>query len=507
MNNVLIIQHQQNIEEKQSFKVIRQSDGKTSGRVSLTAPYQVRVEGRPNSHLMQDLRWYLEDYLTLPTGAYPELAERILDTLRQWGEETFCNLFTNCTRGWYQEIRQTNLSKLTLKIASDDPAILSWPWEALCDPEGTTLAHVCRIERQLSQLHDPLPLSQGLPHDRINILLIISRPYGDQDVGYHALSRPIIELSRQQDSPVNIHLLRPPTFEQLQAELSNKQGFYHIVHFDGHGGYDSDIDVSLKPSRTTFKGAQGKLIFESSVGGEYPVAANQLTPLLSEYQIPIMVLNACQSARIEQSEDPFASVAGSLIKAGIRSVIGMSYNLWVSSAQEFFPAFYQRLFNCGDVSEAMRAGRKNMLSRPHRTSPLGNTRLQDWLVPILYQQDPLILNFANTTKPSAASLPTLPDEALQIGDYGFIGRDYAIHALERALQRQPQAGILINGISGIGKTALVRGFLHWLRDTNGLVDQVFWFNFNDIQSFDFVINKLVEVLFGRQDNATTQEDK
>nr|MCH9698525.1 CHAT domain-containing protein [Gammaproteobacteria bacterium] len=296
MHNTLIIKHQNSEQNNHSFCVVRQSDAKTSKPVTLTGPDSVQVDGRPNSTLTQDLRWYLEDYLKLPTGAYPDLAERVLEALDDWGKDIFSALFSGRARDWYQDIRRNSasLSELTIKIASDDPRILAWPWEALCDPEGTTLAHTCRIERQLSELHDPLPLPEHLPNHCLNILLIIARPYGDEDVGYHAVSRPLIELSQQQDYPVNIQVLRPPTFAQLQSELAAKPGFYHIVHFDGHGGYG---DVPPAASASSFKGAQGKLVFESATSDQQLVSALQLTQLISEYRIPIMVLNACQSAR------------------------------------------------------------------------------------------------------------------------------------------------------------------------------------------------------------------
>jgi len=67
-------------------------------------------------------------------------------------------------------------------------------------------------------------------------MLIIARPY-DNDVGYHALSRPIVEQVKKHRWPVHIDVLRPPTFAQLRKVPHAKPGFYHLVHFDGHGGY------------------------------------------------------------------------------------------------------------------------------------------------------------------------------------------------------------------------------------------------------------------------------
>ena len=339
-------------DEQPQFLVLRGNDLKSSDPVPLIGPDQTVVPGRPTSNLQQDLRWYLENFLELPTGAYPDVAERVQDCLQEWGKSCFEALFQKQAYLWFQEARQNGLENLHLKISSDDPGVLAWPWEALHDPEGGTLAHHCRIERQINKnLNDPLPLPDKLPKDRINILLVIARPGGDADVGFHALSRPLVELTRDRHLPVHIDVLRPPTFDQLRQQLHDKPGFYHIVHFDGHGGYGVAGDSI---SSDTFKsGAQGRLLFENEEAGSDPVEAKKLSELLAEYRIPIMVLNACQSARIDdQAEDAFASVAAALLKAGIRSVVAMGYNLYVSGAQQFVPAFYRRLLETANVAEA-----------------------------------------------------------------------------------------------------------------------------------------------------------
>lgn len=513
METQLQIRHIGYHDDKPTFVVVRGNDMKFSSEVNLTPPDQTPIPGRPNSNLHQDLRWYLEQFLELPLGAYLDTADRVQAALQAWGSACFNTLFQKQARDWFQNARQQGLGKLTLKVASNDPRVLAWPWEALHNPEGGMLAHHCQIERQLSELHDPLPLSPSLPQDCINILLVIARPYGDNDVGFHTLSRPLVELAKGQNSPVNIDVLRPPTFDQLRQTLHDKPGFYHVVHFDGHGGYGTPGHTSPH----AFAGVQGMLVFENDNAEPAKVKANTLSQLMAEHRIPIMVLNACQSAKIdEQADDAFASVAAALLKAGIRSVVAMGYNLYVSGAQQFVPAFYQRLLDSGNVAEATRAGRQAMLAHPSRVCALGEHELQDWLVPVLYQQMPtgesvlpqiqknnISLVFPEQTE-TEASLP----KALQdLGDYGFIGRGRAIHILERARLQQPQSAFLIHGMTGIGKTSLVKGFLHWLHDTNGLTPSlhnngVFWFSFDKIRSAEHIINEIISSLFGTNALAT-----
>ncbi len=108
--------------------------------------------------------------------------------------------------------------KLHLQIISEDPRVLSWPWEALRDPEANYLSHACQIERRLDKVRDPRPLSLDLPDDCINILLVTARPFKN-DVQYRSISRLLVELIEERDLPARVHVLRPPTFDNLLDHL------------------------------------------------------------------------------------------------------------------------------------------------------------------------------------------------------------------------------------------------------------------------------------------------
>ncbi len=520
MHSTLIVRHT----AVNAFRVVRQTDGKPGPETELAPPDAVKVEGRPDSHLLADHAWYLEQFLDYPFPPNTELAERIQSALQGWGEQCFARLFAGQALIWYHEARQKGLEHLTLKIASDDPRVLGWPWEALRDPQGSTLAHACRIERQLSELHDPLPLPEQLPRERVHILLVIARPYGETDVGYHALARPLVEQVRDRRLPVRLEVLRPPTFANLTEHLRQRPGRYHIVHFDGHGGYGPPGQADAHPDPHSFRGAEGRLIFEDAAGEPDPIPAAKLTALLGEHRIPIMVLNACQSARIDgRASDPFASVAAALLKAGMRAVVAMGYNLYVSAAQQFVPAFYDRLLANGAVAEAVRVGRQAMLLHDRRACARGEHPLADWLVPVLYQQEALDLPVAALAAAPAdgadRALAALPDEARRFGEHGFVGRQQAIQSLERALlgqsQARPQAAVLIHGMAGIGKSTLVRGYLDWLAQTHGLgapeegaaFAAVHWLAFDDLRSLESVVNPLIESLFGLNATAVPMDEK
>jgi tetratricopeptide (TPR) repeat protein len=132
-------------------------------------------------------------------------------------------------------------------------------------------------------------------------------------------------------------------------------------------------------------------------------------------------------------------------------------------------------------------------------------KFNDWIVPVLYQQLPYENSVLPGLTPSEDRTGNLPKEVLELEHDDFIGRDRAILRLEQAVQRQPQAGILIHGMSGEGKTTLAKGFLRWLEDTNGLGSGAFWFSFEDIHSADYIIDTLADTFFGTQTLALPQE--
>jgi tetratricopeptide (TPR) repeat protein/GTPase SAR1 family protein len=298
----------------------------------------------------------------------------------------------------------------------------------------------------------------------------------------------------------------------LQEVLQEKKEFYHIVHFDGHGGYGIPIGGNHH-SGGLFSGAQGELVFEKQSGGADEIPADKLAALLRQYQIPIMVLNACQSAMADgDANDIFACVAASLIRAGIRSVVAMQYSLYVGGARVFVPEFYKRLFEASSVTEAIQQGRRAMYLRQERICLTGFEKLEDWLVPVLYQQGTDIDVLPKLNKKSGTLI--LKDETYnnlrefpRLGDYGFIGREAAIRKLEEILQRQKAAGILIHGMAGIGKTTLVNGFLRWLVDTHYEFMGAFWFDFREIRSIEYLVNQVLQQFVDYSALARPLEDK
>ena len=454
-------------------------DARSAPMVDLPDP-ATTVLGDTSLTLGGELAWYLEQYLDSPFGPHERRRDRVLVSLRDWGRQAFARLFgQGQARDFYREARDRSAS-LDLAIVSDDPQVLAWPWEVLHDPATGELAPNCNIERQIGQLGEPLPLYEELSRERIGILLVAPSP--STYPARRSIVRPLVDLIHEGGVPAQLKLLRPPTFEAMREELAVHPGRYHILHFDGY--------ISA--------GRQCRLLFEKDDGSADPVSVGQLSQLLREHRIPIVVLGSGQSAVPEAGgENASASVATALLAAGVRSVVGMGYQLYASAAREFFPAFYQGLFATGSVAEGVRAGRLALLAQPERRPGFA---LSDWLVPMLYQRNPVELKF--DARPRIVTQPAtrgdIPEEAqMHSGQtpHGLIGRDGALMALETASRMAP-AGLLLHGLGGVGKTTLARGYIQWLTRTGGLPERIVWQSFVEPRSFNEVRDGLVEELLG-----------
>lgn len=71
------------------FLLLRE-DGKSRPEpVEVPAAQGFSVEERPQSDLMAELRWYLENFLEYPCPPETGRAERLLRALHSWGERLF----------------------------------------------------------------------------------------------------------------------------------------------------------------------------------------------------------------------------------------------------------------------------------------------------------------------------------------------------------------------------------------------------------------------------------
>ncbi len=430
----------------------------------------------------EDLRWYLEKYAIWPSEYFRDRARKVEDNLVKWGQllhtaalpaghttdvmKAWSKIDGHAGRRFSVQVDSSLIEGATeaeVQVAREAATLLlGLPWELLYDGDGFLFqgAKPTRVRRRLPNTRD-LDVSVAAPP--IRILLVTARPE-DEACGYidhRASALPLVEAMEALGGLVRIHVLNPPTFDSLSKEL--KRGYdarepYHVVHFDGHGVYDRRVGL-------------GGLCFENQEDEDkhfkrrhITVFTNDLGPLLRDYRIPLVFLEACQTAQAEKASD---SVASELLKVGVASVVAMSHSVLVETARRFVEVFYASLAHGARVGDAMLEGQRGLKDDTFRGRVFGagELRLEDWFVPVLFQEkdDPQLFR-ATPSRQTQEDLRTILKSRLgelpAEPETGFIGRSRELLALQRLL-RHERYGV-VRGQGGEGKTALAAEFARWM---------------------------------------------
>ena len=441
--------------------------------------------------VLEDLRWYLEDYLDAPFGVWEDRGPAVQAKLAGWGDLVFGAVFgVGQARDAYQRARDKGLEVV---FRSPEPGLLGLPWELMRDGAGPVALGAGGISRSL-------PVAGGagtlqVPGGRLRVLMVISRPGGTADVGYQMVARPLLERLDAVRGEVDLTVLRPPTFDALRRTVTRAADAgepFHVVHFDGHGQMPGRIAGGVATGAappTTTSPCEGLLTFEQPGGLGENKSASEVAAVLAGGRVPVVVLNACQSGAV--GKDLEASVATALLKAGCAAVVAMAYSVYAVAAAEFMAAFYESLFTGASVGQAVVTGRRRLFEHDGRPSPKGDMPLADWLVPVHYLRREVSFPQARSTRPAEAlpldaaldqiratsSEPAAAADPLAAVDGVFVGRDDLFYQLELAARLARV--VVLSGPGGTGKTELAKGFARWWRDTGGVDDPrlVLWHSF------------------------------
>lgn len=138
---------------------------------------------------LEDLRWYLEDYLAAPFGVWEDRGPAVQARLTRWGDQVFASVFgTGPARDAYQRARDRGLEVV---FRSAGAGLLGLPWELMRDSAGSVALGAGGISRSLPVADGPGTLE--VPGGRLRVLMVISRPAGTADVGYQMVARPLLE--------------------------------------------------------------------------------------------------------------------------------------------------------------------------------------------------------------------------------------------------------------------------------------------------------------------------
>lgn len=453
---------------------------------------------------LKEIQWYLETYSAYYTSDPDDArAQRLEANLEKWGADLFNTVFASrAAQRIFNDFQDENDEAKLLTIAASHPFILSLPWELLRDPEGTYLVHDnprISVRRKLAGAGGGRRPFKVTAKEKARILFVTSRPSDAGFIDPRAEAIPVLKaIETEAADRVEVEFLRPATMDALIDRLEDSRlPAVDILHFDGHGVYDSQghlhqkaklADPALKASNVDVKPNMGYLLFENEAGESALITAETLGDMLNRQKVGLIVLSACQSAKVA-GEDPMGSVAARLTHAGIPTVLAMTHSVLVTTATQLFTKFYQRLVRGEGTGEALDNARRDLyLNRERGERQRGETRitlkLQDWFLPALYQagkDTPLLTSDGNGV---ARNAPTEDGDTNlpEVQEAGFWGRSRELWQIERAFVQGTER-ITISGFGGQGKTYLATEAGRWLNRT-GMFEKVCFVDFAGFQGMD-----------------------
>ncbi|MBD0737659.1 hypothetical protein BGM09_30690 [Streptomyces sp. CBMA29] len=432
----------------------------------------------------------MEQYLRLPTAVYGERGAQVAEALPGWSEAVFGAIFSSeSARDAYAQARaRAQGDPVEIVLRSQSAEQLGRPWELMAAP-GRHLA----VTRMLPS--DAGEDSFDVPGARFRVLMVISRPAGANDVGYQMIARPLLQRLKEVRDHVELVVLRPPTLRRLDQVLTEAREAgtpFQVVHFDGHGSYGPVPTTSGSAERGAgtreAHDSQGMLAFEDASGDSDLVESGQVALVLAGAKVPLVVVNACQSAQVGSQVE--ATVATRLLAEGCSNVVAMAYSVYAVAAAEFMTAFYERLFAGDRITAAVAAGRHRLAQSDKRPSLEGDLPLADWMVPVLYTRGETRFPDLRTSRTPqkkvtevSARTRGLTDQRASDSGIGlksegkFVGRDADIYTLEAATRLRRV--VVLHGPAGTGKTELAKALGRWWRDSDGVdsLEGVIWHSF------------------------------
>jgi len=281
--------------------------------------------------------------------------------------------------------------RIRLYIAPEAPELHALPWEILAEPSNTNENLNSYIAAESSTPMSrfvkngngyPAPISER----PIKVLIAIADPQGLKENWNLASINRDEEMNNLREvlncrKDITYKLLEGPcTLDNLTKEL--RQG-YHVLHFIGHGQYNSeqsDVALLMADDENQVACVLGDIFMEMirriTTGGNKTRAD----------QLRLIFLSSCQTNtngagrhQGETTPNAKAGLAQRLVHdAGIAAAVGMQDLVDIRTARKFSTTFYERLLDHGTVDLACNQARAAAFTSGAR----------DAYVPVLYMRLP-----------------------------------------------------------------------------------------------------------------------
>lgn len=220
--------------------------------------------------------------------------------------------------------------------------------------------------------------------------------------------------------------------------------------------------------------------------------AADVASLLVQCGVRTVVINACRSAA---GSNEASNIARLLVRTGIRVAVGMSFNVFSLSADQFMRDFYKHFLGqqtspIAAVSHARGELRRN----PTRMSKYHTKiSIEDHLVPIIHCQESEIEELQQaelvlSTSESSISGYTAASE--------LVGREGDLLRLEWLLAQGGGSRIHLQGSPGVGKSRLLQEASAWWQQT-GLFQRTIYIRLTDTEFRDCTADKILRSMASR----------
>jgi CHAT domain-containing protein/tetratricopeptide (TPR) repeat protein len=371
-----------------------------------------------------------------------------LERLKAFGAKLYSKLFTpEVQQVWQAHLDRTDFLILCLRIAPEAGGLESLPWETLHDGQDFIAAGA---KTGLSRLPLDVAPQDNLPALTwpLKMLGFVASPLDLADNGRLDIEREQEILLQAVNTPAGQGWLQVDFEDEAKLTIleNSLETPYHILHFTGHG---------ISPTEG------GGLLLEDAQGKRRPATVAEILQALQKGQpaLRLVVISGCQTARTLHVAG-FRDLARGLIRQKIPAVIAMQFSISDRAGLQLAETLYPRLATGQPLEMALSATRRVLLQNE---SPYIQA---DALAPVLITANGQCLHATEAVAPESSAEPKI-DFSFHLPlpqlSFGFYGRRNKYRQIRDGLVHQHHRAVIVHGIGGIGKTALISHAANRLR--------------------------------------------
>ncbi|NLZ04337.1 MAG: tetratricopeptide repeat protein [Phycisphaerae bacterium] len=372
-----------------------------------------------------------------------------MERITVFGKKLYDRVFTPAIKDlWDKAKHESDFLVLCIRIDPVAKDLETLPWETLHDGHEFLAAGA---KTAVSRLPLDVEIQESLPAvpTPLKMLALMSSPLDLQENERLQIEREQEILLQAVNAPSGQGklLLELEDEAKLAVLESSLEGGCHILHYSGHG---------IAPE------SGGGLLLEDGQGKRRPTAVAEIMQSLekAEHALRLVVISGCQTCKTLSARG-FHDLARGLLRRGIPATIAMQFSISDAAGLIFAQELYPRLVEGQRLDAAVSAARRTLLHQD-------DVRIKaDAFAPVLLAANSLPLETTQPETPGVVGQPRidfsfhLPLPQLA---YGFYGRRKEYRAIRDGIIAKNHRAVVVHGIGGIGKTALISHVATRLRE-------------------------------------------